>query len=222
MPCDLLEAELFGIEKGVATGVDRRTGIVDQADGGTILLDEVGDMALETQAKLLRVLEGKLIYRVDGRSDITVDVRFIAATNRPLDELVESGAFRRTLFHRLAAFVVSLPLLRARREDIPLLASHFFQRECAHARRKSPGVTRAAPLRRLPALTPPARGAPPLTRATADRWLSGSGTGYLAPLRSTGLERPQGVQFKPMLLSNLEPVATAISKRGERCPAHQP
>jgi transcriptional regulator with AAA-type ATPase domain len=144
MPRDLLEAELFGIEKGVATGVDRRPGILEQADGGTILLDEIGDMALETQAKLLRVLEGKRFYRVGGRTEITVDVRFFAATNRPLDELVESGAFRRDLFHRLAAFVVSLPPLSARREDIPLLASYFFQRECAHSDRKSPGITRAA------------------------------------------------------------------------------
>jgi DNA-binding NtrC family response regulator len=101
-------------------------------------------MALETQAKLLRVLEGKRFYRVGGRAEITVDVRFFAATNRPHDELVSSGVFRRGLFHRLAAFVVSLPPLRARREDIPLLAAHFFQRECAHAGRRSPGITRAA------------------------------------------------------------------------------
>jgi hypothetical protein len=144
LPRDLLEAELFGIERGVATGVDRRTGILEQADGGTILLDEIGDMALETQAKLLRVLEGKRFYHVGGRAEITVDVRFLAATNRPLDELVASGAFRRDLYHRLAAFVVSLPPLRARKEDVSLLAAHFFHRECARVGCQSPGITRAA------------------------------------------------------------------------------
>jgi DNA-binding NtrC family response regulator len=144
LPRDLLEAEIFGIEKGVATGVDRRAGILEQAAGGTILLDEIGDMALETQAKLLRVLEGKRFFRVGGHSEVAVDVRFLAATNRPLDDLADSGAFRSDLYHRLAAFVVSLPPLRARAEDIPLLAAHFFQRECSRSGRRSPGMTRAA------------------------------------------------------------------------------
>jgi DNA-binding NtrC family response regulator len=144
LPKELLEAELFGIEKGVATGVEARPGILERGSGGTVFLDEIGDMAPETQAKVLRVLEGTSLYRVGGRNPVAVDVRFVAATNRDLGALVEEGGFRRDLYHRLAAFEVSIPPLRERREEIPSLAARFFHRELAKSGLPSPGITRAA------------------------------------------------------------------------------
>jgi DNA-binding NtrC family response regulator len=143
-PKDLLEAELFGIEKGVATGVEARPGILERGSGGTVFLDEIGDMAPETQAKVLRVLEGTSLLRVGGRNPVAVDVRFLAATNRDLETLVEEGGFRRDLYHRLAAFEVKIPPLRERREEIPSLAARFFHRELAKSGLPSPGITRAA------------------------------------------------------------------------------
>jgi DNA-binding NtrC family response regulator len=144
LPRELLESELFGIEKGIATGVEARPGLLERGSGGTVFLDEVGDMAVETQAKVLRVLENPLLYRVGGRTPVQVDVRFLAATNRDLDALVEAGSFRRDLYHRLAAFEVRLPPLRERREEIPSLAAGFFHRELAKGGAASPGITRAA------------------------------------------------------------------------------
>lgn len=144
LPRELLESELFGIEKGVATGVEARPGLLERGSGGTVFLDEVGDMAAETQAKVLRVLENPVLYRVGGRTPVQVDVRFLAATNRDLERLVEEGGFRRDLYHRLAAFEVKLPPLRERREEIPSLAAHFFHRELAKRGTASPGITRAA------------------------------------------------------------------------------
>jgi len=144
LPRELLEAELFGIEKGVATGVEARPGLLERGSGGTVFLDEVGDMAPETQAKVLRVLENTSLFRVGGRAPVAVDVRFVAATNRDLEVLVEEGGFRRDLFHRLAAFQVKLPPLRERREEIPGLAARFFHREIEKNGIASPGITRAA------------------------------------------------------------------------------
>jgi DNA-binding NtrC family response regulator/pSer/pThr/pTyr-binding forkhead associated (FHA) protein len=144
LPKELLEAELFGIERGVATGVEARPGLLERASGGTVFLDEVGDMAAETQAKVLRVLESTSLYRVGGRNPVQVDVRFVAATNRELEALVEEGGFRRDLFHRLAAFQVKLPPLRERKEEIPSLAARFFHRELEKNGLASPGITRAA------------------------------------------------------------------------------
>ena len=144
LPRELLEAELFGIEKGVATGVEARPGLLERGTGGTVLLDEVGDMAPETQAKVLRVLENTALFRVGGRAPVEVDVRFVAATNRDLGTLVEEGGFRRDLYHRLAAFEVRLPPLRERREEIPALAARFFHRELEKNGLASPGITRAA------------------------------------------------------------------------------
>jgi transcriptional regulator with PAS, ATPase and Fis domain len=144
LPRELLEAELFGIEKGVATGVEARPGILERASGGTVFLDEVGDMAPETQAKVLRVLESTSLFRVGGRKPIAVDVRFVAATNRDLEAMVASGSFRRDLYHRLAAFEVKIPPLRERREEIPSLAARFFHRELDKAAVASPGITRGA------------------------------------------------------------------------------
>ena len=144
LPGDLLEAELFGVEKGVATGVDSRPGRFEQAHGGTLFLDEIGDMALETQAKILRVLQEKEVYRLGSGSPRPADVRVVSATNRDLDAILESGAFRSDLYHRIADWVVELPPLRQRREDIPNLAVHFLANACAEAGVAPAGISKAA------------------------------------------------------------------------------
>ena len=129
IPKDLLEAELFGHEKGAFTGADeKRIGRFEQANDGTLFLDEIGDMPLETQTRLLRVLSNGEFYRVGGREPIKVDVRIITATNQNLGELVKSGEFREDLFHRLNVIKLSLPKLNERKEDIPDLVKHFFQK----------------------------------------------------------------------------------------------
>ena len=129
IPKDLLEAELFGHEKGAFTGADeKRFGRFEQANGGTLFLDEIGDMPLETQTRLLRVLSNGEFYRVGGREPIKVDVRIITATNQNLEELVKIGEFREDLFHRLNVIKLSLPKLNERKEDIPELVKHFFQK----------------------------------------------------------------------------------------------
>jgi transcriptional regulator with GAF, ATPase, and Fis domain len=126
IPANLLESELFGYEKGAFTGASsRKPGKFELADGGTLFLDEIGDMPLEIQAKVLRALEERCIERLGGVKTITVDVRFIAATNRNLTDLAENGLFRKDLLYRLSVFLVDLPPLRERREDIPLLSDHF-------------------------------------------------------------------------------------------------
>jgi Nif-specific regulatory protein len=127
LPESLLEAELFGIEEGVATGVSRRLGKIELANGGTLFLDEVGDLTLALQAKLLRVVQERELERLGGRERIPVDLRLVTATNRDLEEMVESGEFRRDLYYRLRVVVVNLPPLRDRRADIPLLARHFLE-----------------------------------------------------------------------------------------------
>ena len=130
IPEGLLESELFGHEKGAFTGaVAQKKGKFELADGGTIFLDEIGDMPLATQAKLLRVLQEKEFERVGGSASIRVDVRFIAATNKDLPRLIREGLFREDLYFRLNVFSVSLPPLRDRREDIPLLASFFLAKQ---------------------------------------------------------------------------------------------
>jgi DNA-binding NtrC family response regulator len=129
IPTNLLESELFGHERGAFTGAEaRRIGRFEQAHGGTLFLDEVGDLSLETQAKLLRVLQERLISRVGGRETIPVDVRVIAATHRDLPGLVASGKFREDLWYRLNVVVIQLPALRERREDIPALVAYFVSR----------------------------------------------------------------------------------------------
>lgn len=125
----LLESELFGHERGAFTGADqRRIGKFEQVNGGTILLDEIGDMSAATQAKALRLLQQQQFERVGGNVTIQTDVRIIAATNRDIASMVESGTFRRDLFYRLNVFTIHLPPLRERIEDIPLLASNFVRR----------------------------------------------------------------------------------------------
>ncbi len=125
---ELVESELFGHEKGAFTGADaRRLGRFESADGGTIFLDEIGDMAPETQAKVLRVLQERSFERVGGTQPIEVDVRVVAATHRNLEEDVKQGRFREDLYYRLKVVEIELPPLRERREDVPALAQRFLE-----------------------------------------------------------------------------------------------
>ena len=127
-PAGLVESELFGHERGAFTGADRaREGRFELAHGGTLFLDEIGEMPLETQAKLLRVLQDGMVDRLGGKQSVRVDVRVIAATNRDLPAAVKDGGFRADLFYRLNVFPIGLPPLRNRPEDIPILARHFLQ-----------------------------------------------------------------------------------------------
>ncbi len=129
IPESLLESELFGYERGAFTGADRRKiGKFEQAHGATIFLDEIGVMPLSTQAKLLRLLQEKTIERLGGRETIDVDVRIIAATNRNLEEAMEQSRFRDDLYYRLNVVTVTIPALRERPEDVPLLAKYFAKR----------------------------------------------------------------------------------------------
>ncbi|MDE2058390.1 MAG: sigma-54-dependent Fis family transcriptional regulator [candidate division NC10 bacterium] len=128
IPESLTESELFGYERGAFTGAYAAyEGKLKQADGGTVFLDEIGDMSLSAQAKLLRLLEKKTIQRVGGRRDVTIDLRVIAATNQDLEGLMAAGKFRRDLYYRLNVAYIDLPPLRARRDDIPLLLRHFIR-----------------------------------------------------------------------------------------------
>jgi DNA-binding NtrC family response regulator len=126
IPDTLLESELFGYERGAFTGAyAARAGTLELADGGTVFLDEIGDMSLSAQAKMLRVLDKRSIQRVGGRRDVTLDARIIAATNQNLDGLMASGRFRRDLYFRLNVAQIVLPPLRDRKEDLPRLIDHF-------------------------------------------------------------------------------------------------
>jgi Nif-specific regulatory protein len=130
LPETLVESELFGIEKGVATGVQPRIGHFQKADGGTLFLDEIGDLSLAAQAKILRVLEERVVERVGGRAPFPVDVRLLAATNRDLTSEIAKGAFREDLYYRLKVIHIHMPPLRDIREEIPLLANHFLKEYC--------------------------------------------------------------------------------------------
>jgi DNA-binding NtrC family response regulator len=126
VPAELIESELFGHEKGSFTGAaQRHIGKFEQAHRGTLFLDEIGDMPAAMQAKLLRVLEEGEVERIGSDKPITVDVRVVVATHRNLEQLIESGGFRRDLYHRVVVFPVELPPLRQRREDLPALVAHF-------------------------------------------------------------------------------------------------
>ncbi len=132
VPAELIESELFGHEKGSFTGAaQRHTGKFEQAHRGTLLLDEIGDMPAAMQAKLLRVLEEGEVERIGSAKPTAVDVRVVVATHRNLEQLVESGGFRRDLYHRVVVFPVQLPPLRQRREDLPALVEHFVRQVSA-------------------------------------------------------------------------------------------
>ncbi len=129
LPESLLESELFGHEKGAFTGAtDRRLGKFEQANGGTVFLDEIGEMTAATQAKLIRVIQEREFTRIGGTENIHVDVRVVSATNRNLEEAVKNGTFREDLYYRLSVFPVIMPSLRDRKDDIPLLAAHFLEK----------------------------------------------------------------------------------------------
>ena len=145
IPPTLIESELFGHERGAFTGATaQRKGCFERASGGTILLDEIGDMPPELQAKLLRVLQEREIQRVGGTTPIKVDARVIASTNRDLQGAIRAGEFRADLYYRLAAFPIVVPPLRERREDVPLLANHFLKDSAARNRKPVTGISAAA------------------------------------------------------------------------------
>jgi DNA-binding NtrC family response regulator len=145
LPETLLESELFGHERGAFTGADRqKRGLIESADGGTVFLDEIGEMVPLLQAKLLRFLEEKSFKRVGGSQDVRVDVRVVAATNRSLQEEVKKGQFREDLFYRLNVMSVALAPLRERRSDVPLLIAHYIDAFNTEFRKKIRGVTPSA------------------------------------------------------------------------------
>jgi DNA-binding NtrC family response regulator len=145
LPETLLESELFGHTRGAFTGATaERAGLFEDADGGTIFLDEVGDMSQAMQQRLLRVLQEGEIRRVGASTSRRVDVRVISATNVDLDTEIQAGRFRQDLYYRLNVFPIALPPLRERVEDVPLLAEHFLRMTCGKARRAVPGFTPAA------------------------------------------------------------------------------
>ncbi|HNS29855.1 MAG TPA: sigma-54 dependent transcriptional regulator [Tenuifilaceae bacterium] len=131
IPSELIESELFGHEKGAFTSaIKQRKGKFEQADGGTLFMDEIGDMSLSAQAKVLRALQENKITRVGSDKDINVHVRIIAATNKNLQEEIEAGRFREDLYHRLSVIIIHVPSLNERIEDIPVLARHFISLIC--------------------------------------------------------------------------------------------
>jgi len=145
IPETLLESELFGYEKGAFTGAaHRRVGKIEQAHEGTVFLDEIGDMPMNLQAKILRLLQEKSIERLGGREKISTDVRIIAATNRDLEEAISAGRFREDLYYRLKVVTIRLPPLRERHGDIPVLADYFLSRFSAEKGMSNPGITSEA------------------------------------------------------------------------------
>jgi len=145
LPENLLESELFGYEKGAFTGaMERRLGRFELASSGTIFLDEIGDLSLATQVKLLRVLQEKEFERLGGGKSVKVDVRVICATHRNLEEMVKEGKFREDLFYRINVFPIVLPPLRERKEDIPLLASHFIHSFAKENKKEIEGINKSA------------------------------------------------------------------------------
>jgi len=136
LPESLMESELFGIEKGVATGVERRVGKFEAAEGGTFFLDEVGDLSLTAQAKLLRVLQERAVEHVGGRKVIPIDVRILSATNKDLEAEIKKGNFREDLYFRLKVIHIHMPAVREISDDIPLLANYFLAKYCQELRKE--------------------------------------------------------------------------------------
>src|SRR3989441_613043 len=144
VPEPLVESELFGIEKGVATGVERRVGRIESANGGTLFLDEIGDLSLTAQAKLLRVLQEREVEWVGGRRPVPIDIRLVAATNKDLKEEIRQNRFRQDLFFRLNVIHIRMPALREIRADIPLLATHFLRKYAKELGREIQGCSQNA------------------------------------------------------------------------------
>lgn len=145
IPAALMESEFFGHEKGAFTGaIDRKAGKFELASGGTIMLDEIGEMPMDMQVKLLRVLQEKEIQRIGSSATIKTDVRIITATSRNLEKEVAEGKFRLDLYYRLYVFPILLPPLRARKDDIPLLASHFIYKLSRHAEKEITSIATPA------------------------------------------------------------------------------
>jgi two-component system NtrC family response regulator len=145
IPENLLESELFGYEKGAFTGANKRTlGKVEVADGGTLMLDEIGDMPAALQGKLLRFLQERVIERVGGREEIPVDVRVVCATNRDLQQLMAEGAFREDLFYRISEITLTIPPLRDREGGRIILARHFLDKYAEEMKRSLKGFSEEA------------------------------------------------------------------------------
>ncbi|MFA7081945.1 MAG: sigma-54 dependent transcriptional regulator [Bacteroidales bacterium] len=145
IPSELIESELFGHEKGAFTSaIKQRKGNFELADGGSLFLDEIGDMSLSAQAKVLRALQENKITRVGGEKDISVNVRVIAATNKNLKQEIERGNFREDLYHRLSVIVIKVPDLSERLEDIPLLVDYFLDAYCSQMNTKKPKLSAKA------------------------------------------------------------------------------
>ncbi len=145
IPETLLESELFGYERGAFTGaLERKIGKFEAAEKGTIFLDEIGDLSLSTQVKLLRVIQEREFERLGGNHPIKCDIRIICATHRDLKELVRQGKFREDLFYRINVFQIQLPPLRERKEDIPVLVDHFIKKYAKNTKGKVKGITKAA------------------------------------------------------------------------------
>ena len=154
IPSELIESELFGHEKGAFTSaIKQRKGKFEQADGGTIFLDEIGDMSLSAQAKVLRALQENKISRVGSDKDINVNVRIVAATNKNLREEIDANRFREDLYHRLSVILIQVPSLNERLEDIPLLADHFNQL-IAEEYGNTPKVIKADAIKELQKIIP--------------------------------------------------------------------
>jgi transcriptional regulator with GAF, ATPase, and Fis domain/pSer/pThr/pTyr-binding forkhead associated (FHA) protein len=205
----LLESELFGHEKGAFTGAtEKKAGKFEAADRGTIFLDEIGEMPPSTQAKLLRVLEGHPFERVGGNTQIKVDVRVVAATNRPLEQAVREGQFRPDLFYRLQVVEILVPPLRNRLDDVPALAEHFLKKFTRETGRRIKGFTTAA-IHKLQNYTWP--GNVRELRNMIERAVALEDKPYLGPaeLWPTGIDgtgtghRPE-VTFQPLSLEEFE------------------
>ena len=167
IPSELIESELFGHEKGAFTSaVKQRKGKFEQAQGGTLFLDEIGDMSASAQAKVLRALQENRISRVGGEKEIEVDVRVVAATNKDLRAEIAEGNFREDLYHRLAVIPVHVPALNDRRDDVPLLVTHFLKIICEQQARCCL-MSRTKPWRRCNRPTGRA------TSVSCGTWLSG-------------------------------------------------
>ncbi|MEG0498476.1 MAG: sigma 54-interacting transcriptional regulator, partial [Alistipes sp.] len=135
IPSELIESELFGHERGAFTSaIKQRIGKFEQANGGTLFMDEIGDMSLSAQAKVLRALQENKICRVGSDKDVQVDVRVVAATNKNLREEITKGNFREDLYHRIGVIIIKVPALRDHADDIPLLANYFIQKICEEHR----------------------------------------------------------------------------------------